>query len=153
MTPPDDCRPRPLSRTMVAATSTGEHMSAYSVRYYGVSLTEAFEEVQAAVAAALRAEGRTDGPGFDPRWPGEFFLGDYLGELGLGAELYDGGGEGQISYLGFELGDDRGVDDAARARFARMVAEMPAALRGVLAEKLGGDLVVLAAARVEDGND
>jgi hypothetical protein len=125
-------------------------MGHFSVRFYGIDLSEKFEDIQESLGETLRAAGKAKGPGFFPD-DEEFYLGEYLQGHRLGVEHYDGGGYGQITYIGFSLKDDHGVDDAVRARFDDYLGRLPEELRAVLVEVFGSDFATKAKAQTESG--
>lgn len=64
-------------------------MSTESHIYYGFSLTEDYTEVQEAMADV---SGKSD-----------FDLGSYVSEQNIGQSHYDGGGYGQVTFIGREI--------------------------------------------------
>ncbi|NTF16838.1 hypothetical protein G6L37_00165 [Agrobacterium rubi] len=89
-------------------------MSTETHHYFGISLTEDFDRIQDALAESLGVE--------------DVSLQDFLEKNELGHSHYDGGGYGQVTYIGVDVPmTEQGivVTDEIRAEVARIIAGFP----------------------------
>lgn len=100
-------------------------MSADSHIYYGFSLTEEYDEVEEALQEILGSETG---------------LKSYIWDNNAGHSHYDGGGYGQVTYVGKDVEmTDRGyvLTDEIIAEVKTMIAALPSEFREALAEVYG----------------
>jgi hypothetical protein len=102
-------------------------MSAESHIYYGFSLTEDYRKIQKELKSILGIEGY-------------FSLQEYILENDAGQTYYDGGGLGQVTYVGKDIPvTDRGyvVTDALIEESETLIANLPSEFRQALAAFYG----------------
>lgn len=107
-------------------------MGAYSEHYYGISITEYYDEIERIMSEALRPSDA------DKKW--RFDLGNYLSKQNLGESGYDGGGYGQITFIGQPVrSGPRGynVSDAMDAEVRATIANLPPELSAAIVAVLG----------------
>lgn len=100
-------------------------MSADSHIYYGFSLTEEYNEVEEALQEILESETRLD---------------HYIWDNNVGHSHYDGGGWGQVTYVGKDIElTDRGyvLTDEIIAEVKSTIAALPSEFLQALAEVYG----------------
>jgi hypothetical protein len=111
-------------------------MGAYSFNFYGINLTEHFGKIRKSIQETLKA---TD-PG-SPLIKNDYFdLGGYIAEIGAGESMYDGGGYGQITYIGVPVySSKRGivVTDEIVAEAEAKIAALPELLADAIRKVLG----------------
>jgi hypothetical protein len=107
-------------------------MGAYSTQFWGISLTEKYDKIEEAMPS-LDPEKEVD--------DGEISeLSDYVRHHQLGKSLYDGGGWGQITFIGETVqATARGaiVTDEQVERVAAIVARIPDELKAALVKVFG----------------
>jgi hypothetical protein len=110
-------------------------MGVYTVQFWGIDLTEAYDKIEKAMPS-LQDDDDTIMEHWDDSEIAE--LSDYIRHHKLGESLYDGGGWGQITFIGKTIRPSkRGVsvtdDDVAEveALIARIPDELKAALIAV----------------------
>lgn len=76
-------------------------MGAYSLNFYGISISEHYSDIAEHIANTLIKAG-SESQFLDTTYPDEpfFELGEYLNAEKVGRSHYDGGGWGQIAYIG-----------------------------------------------------
>ncbi len=100
-------------------------MSTESHIYYGFSVTENYDQVEEALTEILGSETS---------------LRRYIWDNDAGHSHYDGGGYGQVTYIGKDIPEtDRGyvVTDEIIAKAKMMIANLPSEFRQALAEVYG----------------
>lgn len=116
-------------------------MGAYSLNFYGISLSEHYDKIAEHIAKTLvetdlRSEFLCGSWNSEPH----FQLDSYLEELKLGESSYDGGGYGQITYIGrYVPSSKRGVvvTDEIVADVEAKIAGLPDLLADAIRKVLG----------------
>lgn len=111
-------------------------MGTYSVSFYGWDITERYSEISETFEQHLHDAGITEGPGFYV-WDGtpRFSFGSYLEKLDIGESMYDGGGYGQITFIGVKVRKGPNgivVTDEIRAKVEAIRTRLPSELKDVL---------------------
>ncbi len=122
-------------------------MGAYTTQFWGISLTEKYGKIEDAM------------PSLDPEsYEGEgddvYDLGSYIEHHELGESMYDGGGWGQITFLGLEIEPGpRGivVTDEHVEKVAAIIARIPDELKQALTKVYG--IIPEPAFHTEEGSD
>lgn len=102
-------------------------MSAETHHYYGFSLTEKFDAVRKAMAEVTGT-------------PVRFDLARYVQNNKIGESHYDGGGWGQVTYIGRDVPmSERGiyVTDELEAEVRKLIADLPGDFKSALAKVFG----------------
>lgn len=108
-------------------------MGAYSTHFWGIDLTSKYDVVEEAMPS-IDPETELFGPDVIAS------LGDYIEHHKLGRSMYDGGGYGQITYIGSGIGNGpRGitVTDEHIEKVAAIIAIIPDELKAALIEVYG----------------
>jgi hypothetical protein len=116
-------------------------MGAYSLNFYGISISKHYSKIARHVADTLVKTG-ADSEYLDATYPEETFfeLGEYLEAEKVGGSHYDGGGWGQIAYIGQEIrSGKRGivVSDDTVAEVEGIVQNLPELLANAMKAVMG----------------
>ncbi|NTF16839.1 hypothetical protein G6L37_00170 [Agrobacterium rubi] len=103
-------------------------MGEYSTHFWGIDLTTTYDRIEEAM------------PSLDPESESEpldgiYGLGDYIVHHGMGRSLYDGGGYGQITFIGKNVpSGPRGitVTDELVAEVAALIETIPEELKAAI---------------------
>ncbi len=102
-------------------------MSAETHHYYGFSLTNKFDNIRRAMGEVTGTEGRFD-------------LQRYIRDNEIGESHYDGGGWGQVTYVGRDVPmSERGiyVTDELEAEVRKLITDLPEDLKAALTKVFG----------------
>jgi hypothetical protein len=108
-------------------------MGAYTTQFWGISLTERYEKIEEAMLSLDPEKATGDDDEIAE-------LSEYIRHHKLGRSLYDGGGWGQITFIGVSIkSSPRGVvvTDEHVAEVAQIIARIPDELKEALIKVYG----------------
>jgi hypothetical protein len=101
-------------------------MGVYSIHFFGINLTEVYDKVDGELTKRLRAVDDPEVPeDFDDEFSDRILDND---DRRIGKSLYDGGGYGQVTYVGVNVPKGlRGyaVTDEIEAEARKIIEELP----------------------------
>ena len=120
-------------------------MSAYSTHFYGIDISAKYSDISEALQAELSSKGMKEGdPGVsEHRGKLSVDLSNYLEELKLGSSEYDGGGYGQITFIGIQAYSHRlgiGVTEQDAEKVDAMLKNLPPELDAAIRKAYAGQI-------------